>query len=260
MAPIRVGLIGLSTAATPQRPGAWAVLAHLPSILNSPDYQLVALANSTVESAKKSIEFHNLPPETRAYGSAVDLAQDDEVDLVVVSVNVQKRPNLVKPAVLAGKDVFVEWPLGANSQEAREFASLAKAHGSKTIVGLQARADPLVLKTREVLASGKIGRVTSSSVFGCLSPLSTDVWIPGAEYYLDMESGGNAFTIFFGHCKSCRHLSLSFSFSFSLFLKFLVHFHLANSSSPGYFCLRFGRFYKYPVHPQNTIPNYQHRQ
>lgn len=222
MAPIRVGLIGLSTATSPQKPGAWAVLAHLPSILNSPNYQLVALANSTIESAKKSIEFHNLPPETRAYGNAADLAQDGEVDLVVVSVNVQKRPNLVKPALLAGKNVFVEWPLGANSQEAREFASLAEAHGSKTIVGLQARADPLVLKTREVLASGKIGRVTSSSVFGCLSPLPTDVWILDAEYYLDMESGGNAFTIFFGHCKFCQKIYSLYFFFFSLFFFFFL--------------------------------------
>lgn len=203
MAPIRVGLIGLSTTTSPQRPGAWAAIAHLPSIINSPDYKLVALANSTVESAKRSIEFHNLPPETRAYGNAEDLARDAEVDLVVVSVNVQKRRKLVKPALLAGKNVFVEWPLGANSQEAREFASIAEAQKSKTIVGLQARADPLVIKTKEILASGKIGQLTSSSVFGCLSPLPTDTWIEGAEYYLNIESGGNAFTIFFGHCKFC---------------------------------------------------------
>ena len=50
------------------------------------------------------------------------------------------------PALEAGKDVFVEWPLGNGLKEAEEMAALAKAKGVKTAMGLQARCLPIVLK------------------------------------------------------------------------------------------------------------------
>ncbi|GAD97179.1 oxidoreductase, putative [Paecilomyces variotii No. 5] len=200
MAPIRVGLVGLSSTATnPQAPGAWALLAHLPWLLSSPDYKLVALANSSVESAKKAIVAHKLSSDVKAYGSPEELANDPSIDLVVISVNVGKHYELAKPALLAKKDVFVEWPLGASAAEAAELTDLAKANGSRTVVGLQARSDPLILKVKEIIKAGQIGEVTSSTALGSFSPLPVDAWIEGAEYYLDIKSGGNAFTIFFGH-------------------------------------------------------------
>lgn len=71
----------------------------------------------------------------------------------------------------------------------------------KTIVGVQARADRLVLKVKEILASGEIGDVVSSSVMASSSSSPSDRWMEGLEYYLDFSSGGNEFFIFFGHCK-----------------------------------------------------------
>ncbi|KAJ6145561.1 hypothetical protein N7470_009456 [Penicillium chermesinum] len=199
MAPIRVGLIGLSSTSTSFAAGAWAAKAHLPWLLKSPDYKLVALANSSVEAAKASIKAHGLPAETRAYGTPEEIANDPDVDLVVVSVNVAKHYDLIKPALHAKKDAFVEWPLGANTTEAAELTELAKANGVKTVVGLQARADPIVIKTKEIVQSGVLGNLTSSNVVVANSAFPTQTWFAGAEYYLSKDSGGNMLTIFFGH-------------------------------------------------------------
>ena len=49
------------------------------------------------------------------------------------------------PALQAKKEVFVEWPLGANTSQA-EMTALAKKQGVKTAVGLQARLAPIMLK------------------------------------------------------------------------------------------------------------------
>ncbi|KAI7968334.1 hypothetical protein EIK77_010504 [Talaromyces pinophilus] len=202
MAPIRVGFIGLSsTKSESVSPGSWAYLAHLPYLLSSPDYEIVALANSSQEAAQKAIRAYNLPSTTKAYGSPEEIANDPDVDLIVISVVVMKHYQLAKPALLAKKNVFVEWPLGASLAESKELAALAKKNGVRTIVGLQARADPLVEKLKEILESGQIGPVASSSVLGPMSGLPTDTWFDGAEYYLDMKNGGNHFMIFFGHCK-----------------------------------------------------------
>lgn len=56
---------------------------------------------------------------------------------------------LTLPALLAKKDVFVEWPLGNGLAEAEEMAALAKKQGVKTYVGLQARVQPFIVKVVE---------------------------------------------------------------------------------------------------------------
>ena len=141
MAPIRVGLIGLASNTGVTFTGQWGVNAHLRSIQGLPDdYEIVAVANSTVESAQRSIAFHKLPPTTMAYGKPEDIAADPKVDLVVVSVNVAKHYRLTKPIIERKKDIFVEWPLGANPAEASELTKLAFFNDVRTMVGLQGRS------------------------------------------------------------------------------------------------------------------------
>ena len=70
----------------------------------------------------------------------------------------------------------------------------------RTVVGVQARADPLVVKVKELIDSGKIGQVISSTV-GAFAGLPWP-WPENATYYLDINSGGNWLIIYFGHCKS----------------------------------------------------------
>jgi predicted dehydrogenase len=202
MAPIRVGLIGLSTSTNSMAPGAWAWSAHLPYLIDSKKYQIVALCNSTKQAAEVSIAYHQLGPNVKAYGSPIDLAMDPDVDLVVISVNILKHYELARPALLAGKDVFVEWPIASSIAEAGELTDLAEAGGVRTLVGLQTRADPLLVKIKELVDGGKIGKLISSTVVGFFT-VPVDVWPESASYYIDMTSGGNTFTINFGHCE-CR--------------------------------------------------------
>ncbi|KAH6677162.1 NAD-P-binding protein [Halenospora varia] len=66
--------------------GAWAITAHMPSLLQSPHYQIVALCNSSVEAARAAIRSRAFPESTKAYGSLDDLAADPDIDLVISSV------------------------------------------------------------------------------------------------------------------------------------------------------------------------------
>lgn len=61
MTPIRLAFIGLSKR-------GWAPNAHLPYIQSSPDYEIVAICNSSIESSKEAIELYKLPANTKAYG------------------------------------------------------------------------------------------------------------------------------------------------------------------------------------------------
>ncbi|KAG6360375.1 hypothetical protein INS49_011433 [Diaporthe citri] len=162
MAPIRLAIIGLSSSAVT----SWASSAHLPYLLSArgrAKYNIVALCNSSVESAKKAIRTYGLDVEkTRAYGDPAALAADPDIDLVLCCTRVDTHHHLIKPSVEAGKAAFVEWPLTHDVVRSRELADLAAKKGIHTMVGLQGRLAPVVLKLKELLHGGSLGKMLSS--------------------------------------------------------------------------------------------------
>ncbi|KAI1184523.1 oxidoreductase [Nemania serpens] len=218
MAPIRVGIVGLRPRPDDDLNGSslftyWASLAHLPALRALPeDYEIVAVCNSNVESAMRAIKQYGLPESTKAYGNPQDIANDPRVDLVVISVNVGKHFELAKPALEKKKHVFVEWPLGAGLSQTEELARLAETAGVRTSVGVQARADPLVVKIKNIIASGQIGKVVNSSAWISSSVLSFSTWMKGGEYFIEHKSGGTVFFIYFAHfLDSLTHVLGDFS-------------------------------------------------
>ncbi|KXT15548.1 hypothetical protein AC579_6542 [Pseudocercospora musae] len=86
-----------------------------------------------------------------------------------------------------------------NAQRATELADLARKSGSPTLVGIQARVGPVAVKLRELLGSGEIGKVLSSSV-QAFSPYSNRESVSeGLAYFLDKKVDGSPITIAFGH-------------------------------------------------------------
>lgn len=144
--PINVGIIGLSVSTN-----AWTSAAHVVPLRTVPSlsskYTVTALATSTPTTAAAAAEKWGLPSE-KAYSSASDIALDPDVDLVVVGVKVPLHKELALPALKAGKDVFVEWPLATGEDQAQELVNAAKKGGGRTIVGLQLRCSPTILKVR----------------------------------------------------------------------------------------------------------------
>lgn len=85
MAPIGVGIIGLSADQS-----AWATSAHSGPLKSAPlneKFKLVAVGTSSPETAKKAAEAHGVSAD-KAYSSPEAIANDKDVDLVVVSVKV----------------------------------------------------------------------------------------------------------------------------------------------------------------------------
>ncbi|KAK2038243.1 oxidoreductase family protein [Colletotrichum somersetense] len=198
MAPIRVGIIGLSSSAKT----AWASSAHLPYLLSPlgrSKYTIAALCNSSVEAARRAIETYALPAATKAYGSPADLAADSDIDLVVVCTRVDQHYDTALPSLRAGQNVYVEWPLAENAGRARELGDAARASGSRTAVGVQGRFAPALLKIRGLLEEGRIGKVLSSEVKAAGGTLDREMLPPGLKYFTQREIGGNVVTIGFGH-------------------------------------------------------------
>lgn len=215
MSPIRVALIGLSASAKT----SWASEGHLPYLLSSTGrskYQIVALLNSSEGAAKHAITTYGLPDSTKAYADPQELANDPNIDLVVNNTRVDVHYSTIKPSIEAGKDVYVEWPLADSLATSVELRDLAAQKNVRTIVGLQGRFSPVILKVAELLGSGengRVGKVLSSEVKGFGSLLGRDWIFEGLEYFGERKKGGNPVTIAFAHSEC-----IFFSFNFHLLL------------------------------------------
>ncbi|KAL3298821.1 oxidoreductase family protein [Colletotrichum asianum] len=204
MEPIRIALVGLSASAKT----SWAADAHLPYLLSPrgrQHYAVVALLNSSVNAAKAARSHFRLPDNVKTYGDPELPAQDPDVDLVVCCTRVDTHSFLTTPSVRAGKAVYVEWPLAENLRGAEELAALAAEGRGGTIVGLQGRVAKVVLKIKEVVESGRIGRVLGSDVEAYGNLLERDELPAGLAYFAERRVGGNPVTIAFAHMVDYVH-------------------------------------------------------
>ena len=184
--PIRVGLIGAG--------GRWGPRAHVPALQGIPETELYAVCTAHTETAQTAADKFGVEC---AYGSDKALNADKRVEAVAVAVRVPAHYELSKNAIEAGKHVFCEWPLGANTKEAEELAALARQKNVRTIVGLQRRASPAYLYMRELIQQGYVGQVLSVNMTlmnsGVLTRTSDRTW------QRDVTLGANTLTITFGH-------------------------------------------------------------
>jgi predicted dehydrogenase len=184
--PLRVGLIGAA--------GRWGPSAHVPALQGVRETDLYAVGTAHDDTAQAAAARFGV---TRAYGSDKALHADPGVEAVVVAVRVPAHYQLAKSAIEAGKHVYCEWPLGANTSEAEELAALARRKNVRTIVGLQRRQSAPYLYMRELVREGYVGEVLAVNMLlmggGVLTRTSDRTW------QRDVTLGANTLTITFGH-------------------------------------------------------------
>jgi predicted dehydrogenase len=185
---IRLGFVGANVRAT------WASQSHFPALLASPDVELTAVCTTRPESAEEArkalgtkLAFHDF----RA------MVASPAIDAVAMVVKVPEHYGPTKAAIEAGKHVYTEWPLGRTTAEAEELATLARAHGVQTAVGLQSRVSPTLMYLKEQIEAGYVGEVLACHATamrdGALERLSSRTW------QRDASLGANTLTIANGH-------------------------------------------------------------
>jgi predicted dehydrogenase len=130
----------------------------------------------------------------RIHDSIAALCADPEVDLVVVALPNHLHLSAVTSAVAAGKGVLCTKPLGRNAAEAEEMLRLVTAAGVFHGYLENEVFAPEVMKTREMVASGNLGRVLTMRAREGHSG-------PHAPHFWDAETaGGGAFLDMGCHC------------------------------------------------------------
>ena len=183
---LRVGLIGAN--------GRWGPRAHVPALTKLPETEIYAVCTAHADTAQAAADKYGVK---RAYSDDKAMDADPQVEAALVAVRVPAHYVLAKNALDAGKHVYCEWPLGANTNEAEELAALARKMKVRTMVGLQRRASPAYLYLRELVKDGYVGQVLSVNMThmggGVLTRTSDRTW------QRDVKLGANTLTITFGH-------------------------------------------------------------
>jgi predicted dehydrogenase len=183
---LRVGLIGAG--------GRWGPRAHVPALQRLPEIDFYAVCTAHADTAQAAADKYGIKV---AYSDDKTMDADPKVEAALVAVRVPAHYVLSKNALEAGKNVYCEWPLGANTKEAEELAALARKMKVHTMVGLQRRASPAYMYMRELIRDGYVGKVLSVTMTqmgsGVLTRTADRTW------QRDVKLGANTLTITFGH-------------------------------------------------------------
>jgi UDP-2-acetamido-3-amino-2,3-dideoxy-glucuronate N-acetyltransferase len=95
----------------------------------------------------------------RHYSRVEDCLRDANVSAVAIATPAVSHSELVRSALQAGKDVFVEKPLALTVRDGRELVRYATNSNRVLMVGNVLRFHPAVGKLKDMIDAGELGRV-----------------------------------------------------------------------------------------------------
>jgi predicted dehydrogenase len=121
-----------------------------------PGFKLVAVCDS---DSKKFDRFAAQYPHISFVDDVDSLLKDHETDAVVVATGSDSHYAVAKKCLLAGKHALVEKPLALNTRDAADLVKVAGDHSRVLLVGHLLRYHNGVVKLREYIEDGYLGKV-----------------------------------------------------------------------------------------------------
>ena len=147
----------------------FALTKAIPAMQKGQWSEIVAIASRDKSKAERAAKELGIP---KAYGSYEELLGDAEIEAIYNPLpNHMHVPWSIKAAE-AGKHVLCEKPLSMNVAEARQLIATRDRSGVKIGEAFMVRTHPQWLRTRELIASGRIGELRS--IVGVFSYFNRD--------------------------------------------------------------------------------------
>jgi predicted dehydrogenase len=128
------------------------------AVAQHPQAEMVAVCDAYKGRLERALD--RTSNRARAYKTHHDLLAQESIDAVVVATPDHWHKQLILEAVRSGKDVYCEKPLTYRSTEGLDI--IAAAHGKERIVqtGSQGVSSSSQRKAKEIIQSGRLGKVT----------------------------------------------------------------------------------------------------
>lgn len=111
------------------------------------------------EKAKR-LATERLGDDPKTYQYSEDMLADPELDAVMIATGDHQHARLLAEVVQAGKDCYCEKPMANTLEDAKLARAAVQASGRIVQMGSQWLSEPHQLKVREVVRSGKLGRIS----------------------------------------------------------------------------------------------------
>ncbi|HVX65328.1 MAG TPA: Gfo/Idh/MocA family oxidoreductase [Bryobacteraceae bacterium] len=98
--------------------------------------------------------------KAKPYRDYREILADKSIDAVVIATPDHWHKQMVVEAVRAGKDVYCEKPLTYRTSDGPEIIRAAKETGRMVQVGSQGMSSPLETRARDIIRSGRLGKIT----------------------------------------------------------------------------------------------------
>jgi predicted dehydrogenase len=130
----------------------------IPGMRTADRVEVVAIASRYAATAHRVARELGIP---RAHGSYEALLDDPEVDAVYIPLPNHLHMEWTIKAAEAGKHVLCEKPLALSAADAQAMVDAAEASGVRFMEAFMYRLHPSWIAVRELVASGRIGRLTA---------------------------------------------------------------------------------------------------
>jgi UDP-2-acetamido-3-amino-2,3-dideoxy-glucuronate N-acetyltransferase len=101
----------------------------------------------------------SIAPGAQITHSLDDVLRNDQIQGVALATPAETHSDLAIQAMQAGKDVFVEKPMALTMEDAELMKNVAEETGRILMVGHLLEFHPSVLKLRDMIASGELGKI-----------------------------------------------------------------------------------------------------
>ncbi len=152
---MKIGLLGFGSMG---RTHAYAIRAIPYFFSAGASVQIYGVCTSHTDSARRACEQFDLGFYTT---NEDDIIYNPEIDAVDICTPNIYHYESAKKAILAGKSVYCEKPLAVTYEQAKELAALANQMGVTAQVVFNNRFLSAILRAKEIISSGALGRILS---------------------------------------------------------------------------------------------------
>lgn len=129
---------------------------HLSILQRLANANVVALCDPSAAAREQTAQKYRVQ---KTYASLNEMLQQEPVDVVHVLSPAQFHAPLAVAAMQKNCHVLVEKPMALTAREAEKMVKTAQQKKVKLVVGHNHLFDAVVVKTREIIASGVLGRI-----------------------------------------------------------------------------------------------------
>lgn len=134
--------------------------AHIQRLSGVRNARIVALADPNEENLARFVERHPKVKKAKRFADYEEMLETEELEGVIIASPHTLHAEQIRGSLKRGVHVLTEKPMVCTVKEAQSVIRAAKRHDRILMIGYQRHFSPAFRLARDIIASGKLGRVT----------------------------------------------------------------------------------------------------